>query len=178
MNNILMIACVDRRDMLTGRAFIRDLEQRLAHRVQLTTDGFAVYLDAVQDAFGSQVDFGQDVGFGETYVVSGDPDPGHMHTTFVERQNLTMRMCMRRFTRATNGYSKKATCHALMVCLYALYYNFVRIHESVRTTPAMAAGIDDTLHDVGWIADLVAEQEERERPKHRGPYKRRGRLAA
>ena len=90
-------------------------------------------------------------------MVSGNPDPDHISTAYVERQNLTMRMCMRRFTRKTNAFSKKAANHVAMICLYFLYYNFCRIHQSVRMTPAMAAGIDRVLHDVDWIAELVEQ---------------------
>ena len=133
-------------------------------------DGYAAYEEAISDAFGRGVDYAQDLGFGETLVVSGNPDPDHISTAYVERQNLTMRMCMRRFTRKTNAFSKKAANHVAMICLYFLYYNFCRIHQSVRMTPAMAAGIDRVLHDVDWIAELV-EQAFPE-PGPRGSYKK------
>ena len=157
--------------MTYATTFMRDLNARLARSCQLTTDGYAAYVEAISDAFGRGVDYAQDLGFGETLVVSGNPDPDHISTAFVERQNLTMRMCMRRFTRKTNAFSKKAARHVAMICLYFLYYNFVRIHQSTRTSPAQAAGLTDTLHDVDWIAELI-EQAYPE-PGPRGQYQKR-----
>ena len=102
--------------------------------------------------------------------VHGDPDLAHVSTSYVERQNLTMRMHMRRFTRLTNGFSKKAVNHAHHVAIYFMYYNFVRIHQSLRMTPAMAAGVTDRLWE---MSDLVAIVEAAEdAPKARGPYKK------
>ena len=150
---------------------MQDLAQRLAGRVQLTTDGYNLYIDAVQEAFGQRIDYAQDQGFGITEVISGDPDPAHISTTFVERQNLTMRMSMRRFTHATNAFSKKAARHAAMVSLHFLNYNFCWVHKTVRMSPAMAAGLDPVLHDVGWIAELIEEALPPSGP--RGPYKKR-----
>jgi hypothetical protein len=104
--------------------------------------------------------------------VEGRPDPAHVSTSYVERQNLTMRMHMRRFTRLTNGFSKKVEAHADMVALYTVWYNFVRIHKTLRTSPAMAAGISKTLWS---MEDVVALLDARaEPPKPRGPYKPRG----
>src|SRR5687767_12734561 len=105
--------------------------------------------------------------------VSGDPDPGLISTSYVERQNLTMRMHMRRFTRLTNGFSKKVENHAHAVALHMMYYNFVRIHSKLRMTPAMAAGVSDRLWEIGDIVALVEAQEAAEGSKKRGPYRKR-----
>ncbi len=155
-----------------ANAFMIDLDSRMAtERVQMTTDGYTPYIWAVKDVFGQKIDYAMDKGFGDKEIISGWPDEAHISTTFVERQNLTMRMCMRRFTRLTNGFSKKAERHVAMVCLYFLYYNFCRVHGSVRVTPAMEAGIDPVAHDVDWIAGLV--EQSYPPPGPRGPYKRR-----
>lgn len=105
-------------------------------------------------------------------MIEGKPDPKHVSTSFAERQNLTMRMHMRRFTRLTNGFSKKVEAHANAVALHFMYYNFVRIHKTLRVTPAMAAGVTDKLWE---IADIVAliEAKEAKNPMVRGPYKKR-----
>jgi len=141
--------------------FIADLERRLAHRVQLTTDGHKVYLNAVIDAFADEVDYAQLVKYfgnepepqkryspavctgAEKIIRLGDPEPRYISTSYVERQNLTMRMSMRRFTRLTNGFSKKIENHEAAVALHYMHYNFARIHQTLRVTPAMAAGISD-----------------------------------
>ena len=146
-SKLIISYLVGGRSLPYAHAFMQDLAQRLAGRVQLTTDGYNVYIDAVQGAFGKRIDYAQDQGFGITEVISGDPDPDHISTAYVERQNLTMRMCMRRFTRA--------------------------IHKTLRVTPAMAAGLTDTLYDVGWIAELV--EATLPPPGPRGPYKKRQR---
>lgn len=91
----------------------------------------------------------------EKLLISGDPDEEHVSTSLVERQNLTVRMCSRRFTRKTNAFSKSFHHHQLAVCLHFLYYNFIRIHESLRITPAMAAGVTSTLHDFDWLLDMI-----------------------
>ncbi|HVN75136.1 MAG TPA: IS1 family transposase [Thermoanaerobaculaceae bacterium] len=160
------------RDLDTATAFMRDLVARLRHRVQLTTDGLNVYLDAVDDAFGCDVDFAQlqklygtapeaetryspakCIGT-STQVVQGNPKEEHISTSYVERQNLTMRMSMRRFTRLTNGFSKKLTNHMAAVSLYFMHYNFCRKHQTLRgKTPAMAAGVADHVWS---IEELVA----------------------
>ena len=152
-------------------AFMHDLADRLTGRVQLSTDGYGAYEDAVDQAFGRQIDYGQDLGFGVRERVCGNPNESRICTSYIERQNLTMRMCMRRFTRSTNGHSKKACRHVSMTCLYFLYYNFCKIHQSLRVTPAMAAGLTDTPRDIDWIVELV--EKAFPEPKPRGPYKPR-----
>lgn len=146
--------------------FVRDLQSRLQYRVQLTTDGFRAYLTAVEDAFGADVDYAMlikvyehDEAKRERYSPSdivqavptpltGFPDPRHISTSYVERQNLTLRMQLRRFTRLTNAFSKKLTNLRAAVALHFAYYNFVRIHQSLRMTPAMAAGISNELWEI------------------------------
>lgn len=166
-----------------------DLRTRLANRVQLTTDGHKAYLEAVEGAFGSDVDFAQLIKlYGPTITapgryspaecigakkqrVMGSPDIAHVSTSYVERQNLTMRMSMRRFTRLTNAFSKKLDNHIHALALYFAFYNFCRIHKTLRVTPAMAAGITDrlwSLEDIGAKIDAMAPA-----PKPRGPYKPR-----
>ncbi len=157
-------------------AFMQDLADRLTGRVQLSTDGYGAYEDAVDQAFGRQIDYGQDLGFGVRERVCGNPNEDRICTSYIERQNLTMRMCMRRFTRATNAFSKLACRHVSMTCLYFLYYNWVRIHQSLRVTPAQAAGLTDTLHDMDWIAELV--EEAFPEPGLRGKYQPRQQQAA
>jgi IS1 family transposase len=182
---------VGKRDADYAKSFIEDLSKRLAHRVQLTTDGHKAYLSAVEDAFGANVDYAMLVKlYGETTghtterkyspakccgsikgTVCGDPDYRYISTSHVERQNLTMRMSMRRFTRLTNAFSKKIENHEYALAIYFTHYNFVRIHHSLRVSPAMAAGISDKLWS---MEDLVAMIEAREpAPKKRGPYKKR-----
>ena len=157
----------------TAIEFMDDLRGRLANRVQLTTDGHNAYLEAVEGAFGGDVDYAQLVKlYGDapekekryspaTCVgtrkrrVEGNPDVHEVSTSYVERQNLTMRMGMRRFTRLTNAFSKKLENHLLMLSLYFVHYNFVRIHSPLRMTPAMAAGVSETLNDMEWIVGLI-----------------------
>ena len=163
----------------TAIEFMDDLRSRLANRVQLTTDGHKAYLEAVEGAFGGAVDYAQLVKlYGEAggkssdkryspaectgirkRTVEGMPDPAHISTSYVERSNLTMRMGMRRFTRLTNTFSKKIENHLHMLSLFFVHYNFVRVHKSLRMTPAMAAGVADTLHDMEWIVDLIDARE-------------------
>ena len=176
------------RDAECAYEFMADVRARLAGRVQLTSDGHKVYLQAVHETFHGDVDYAQlvkhygpapDAGKGRysppqcigthNEHVSGRPDPAHVSTSYVERQNLTMRMHMRRFTRLTNGFSKKIENHVNAVSLHFAYYNFVRIHKTLRMSPAMAAGVADRLWE---MADLVAIVEAAEQaPKKRGPYK-------
>ncbi len=158
------------RDGVTARIFVNDLAKRLANRIQLTSDGLSVYLAAVEKAFHGHVDYamlqkiynetsgGQKryspaecIGC-ETKIINGDPDPKFISTSYIERQNLTMRMSMRRYTRLTNAFSKKIENHVAMVALHTMHYNFVRIHQTLRITPAMAAGVADQLWS---IEDLI-----------------------
>lgn len=155
--------------------FMQDVAGRLAHRVQLTTDGHKPYLEAVEGAFGCDVDYAQLVkiygqapeghrrysppvctGMTRT-VVSGAPAPAHVSTSYVERQNLTMRMSMRRFTRLTNGFSKKVENHAAAVALHFMYYNFARVHQTLRVTPAMEAGVADHAWMLAEIVGLLTQ---------------------
>jgi len=163
---------VGRRDAVSGEAFIKDLASRLKHRIQLSTDGFKVYLTAVEEAFGADIDFGMIVKvYGhnqdeqtrryspavcigcEKEVISGNPDQNLISSSYIERQNLTMRMSMRRFTRLTNGFSKKIENHMHAIALHYMYYNFCRIHKTLRCTPAMEAGVSKKLWS---IEDIVA----------------------
>lgn len=179
------------RDGEYALAFIDDLRQRISNRVQLTTDGHKAYLMAVEEAFGADVDYAQLVklygnapeSFKGRYspadcigarkeAVTGNPDKRHVSTSYVERSNLTMRMGMRRFTRLTNAFSKKIENHAHAVALHVMHYNFVRIHKTLKVTPAMAAGVSDRLWS---MEDVVALIDAAEGPaKKRGPYKKRG----
>jgi IS1 family transposase len=161
-----------------AHSFMYDLSLRLGNSpVQITTDGLRAYVDAVWENFGESVDFGQLVKlYGPStegqhrysppqcigavkHPVFGNPDPKHISTSFVERQNLTMRMQMRRFTRLTNGFSKKFENHCHALAIYFVFYNWIRIHKSLRVTPAMAAGLTDKLMD--W-ADVVRMIDNRE----------------
>jgi len=153
--------------------FVSDLCKRLRSRIQLTTDGYLGYEDAVERAFGGEVDYAQLVkiygkvkaslpqtciGTQKT-VFSGKPDNRRISTSLVERQNLTMRMRMRRFTRSTNGFSKKIENHAAAVALHFMYYNFCQIHKSLRITPAMAAGVSDHLWEIENLIELLEKKE-------------------
>lgn len=179
---------VGSRDGDAARAFMGDLAPRLANRVQLTTDGHRVYLDAVEEAFAWDIDYAMLVKhYGEgpqgpdrkyspaEYVsaekrrITGRPDKAHVSTSFVERQNLTMRMSCRRFTRLTNAFSKKVENHAHAVALHFMYYNFGRIHKTLRVTPAMEAGVSKHVWSLEEIAALVPEPV----AKKRGPYKKK-----
>src|ERR1022692_4627115 len=155
--------------------FMQDCAQRIRGRVQITTDGHKAYLEAVEGAFGMDVDYAQlqkiygaptdadqrryspakCIG-ADMKVVSGNPDPKHVSTSYVERHNLTMRMSMRRFTRLTNGFSKKIENHIHMVAIHAVHYNFARIHKTLRITPAMAAGLSDHVWTLEEIVLLAA----------------------
>ena len=163
------------RDAGSAFTFASDLKDRLANRVQLTSDGLRLYVAAVEDVFGADVDYAQLVklygtsGENETRyspakcigclskAVTGNPDPKHVSTSYVERANLTMRMHVRRFTRLTNGFSKKVENHIHMVALYAVFYNFTKIHKTLRVTPAMAAGLTDRVWDMADIVRLLEE---------------------
>ena len=167
-----------------------DLRARLANRVQLTTDGHRAYLEAVEGAFGADVDYAQLVKlYGATIAApgryspaecigskkvrrEGNPDIDHVSTSYVERQNLTMRMSMRRFTRLTNAFSKKLDNHIHALALYFVFYNFCRIHKTLRMSPAMAAGVTDRLWS---LEDVLARIDaDAPAPAKRGPYRKRG----
>jgi IS1 family transposase len=174
-----LIPCwyVGTRDSRAAYHFMHDLAARLAHRVQLTTDGLKVYLDAVEIAFGDEIDYAQLVKiYGEgpktearyspaqcmgarKAVVSGKPDFGHVSTSHVERHNLTIRMGNRRFTRLTNAFSKKVENHEHMLALFFCFYNFCRIHQSLRCTPAMAAGVSTRVWEISDIVALIDSTE-------------------
>ncbi len=170
--------------------FVDDLRTRLANRVQLTSDGLKAYLEAVEGAFGDDIDYAilhkvygsspenmkgkyspaECIGT-QKHRIEGDPDLKHVSTSYVERQNLTIRMHMRRFTRLTNGFSKKVENHAYAVALHMMYYNFVRIHSTLRMSPAMAAGVSKRLWEIGDIVALI-EAQEAKADRTRGPYKK------
>lgn len=153
---------------------MEDCARRINGRVQVTTDGHRAYLEAVEGAFGMDVDYAQlqkiygapsdaemrryspakCIGT-DMKVVSGNPDPEHVSTSFVERQNLTMRMSMRRFTRLTNGFSKKVENHAHMVAIHFMHYNFARVHKTLRVTPAMESGLADHIWSLEEIVGLA-----------------------
>src|SRR5947207_14688098 len=159
------------RDTATATAFVSDLASRLSNRVQITTDGHRPYLEAVENAFGMEVDYSilqkiygsvlenetryspaKCIGINVRHV-SGNPDPKHISTSYIERQNWTVRTKMRRYTRLSNGFSRKLGNHAAATALNYFAYNFIQIHSTLRTSPAMAAGVTNRLWDV---ADLVA----------------------
>jgi IS1 family transposase len=161
------------RDANWAKSFMGDVASRLTTRVQITTDGHGVYAEAVEGAFGMDVDYamliklygapvnsdtryspGEVIGI-ETKIRTGNPDPKHISTSYVERQNLTMRMSMRRFTRLTNGFSKKLANHEHMLAVYFVYYNFCRVHQTLRVTPAMEAGIADHVWNIAELVTLV-----------------------
>jgi IS1 family transposase len=176
------------RDGEYAMAFMDDLRSRLANRVQLTNDGHKAYLEAVEGAFGADVDYAminkiygtapesakgryspaECIGVKKERI-EGNPDPKHVSTSYAERQNLTMRMHMRRFTRLTNAFSKKVEHHAYAVALHFMYYNFVRTHSALRMPPAMAAGIADHPWEISDIVALVEASDPK--PGRRGPYK-------
>jgi IS1 family transposase len=167
--------CVGNRDYATAKAFIDDLASRLVNRVQLTTDGNRLYLQAIKSAFGSDIDYAVLVKHygGSSSVTAevryspaqctgcekkpkiGEPDPRHISTSLIERQNLTMRMHMRRYTRLTNAFSKKLENHAASMAIHYVWYNFVRIHSTLRVTPAMAAGVTDRLWSIEDLVNLL-----------------------
>jgi hypothetical protein len=163
---------IGKRDLPTATAFLADLSDRLANRVQLSSDALSAYVDATERAFGADVDYGQIVKFYEAEpvecgryspphvvgversVIVGNPDQAHISTSLIERQNLTMRMSMRRFTRLTNAFSKKIENLRAAVSLHFAHYNFVRVHRSLRITPAIEAGVSDRL----WSIDELVER--------------------
>jgi IS1 family transposase len=176
-SKLMVSYAVGTRTQVTAYDFMKDLASRLANRVQLTTDGYLHYLTAVEYAFGSDVDYammmktfgtpGHNVRTGRyspgTFlgasrrVITGDPDRRHISTSHVERQNLTMRMQMRRFTRLTNGFSKKIEMHTYAVALHFMHYNFCKIHQTLRITPAMQAGLSDHVWETSELVYLLSE---------------------
>ena len=163
----------------TANAFMQDVASRIKTRIQLTTDGHRVYADAVENAFGGDIDYAMLVKiYGastetesryspatcigcRTGTLAGIPDPKHVSTSFVERQNLSMRMGMRRFTRLTNAFSKKLENHGHAVALYFMHYNFCRVHKTLRVTPAMEAGIADHVWTLEELVNLLELKEHR-----------------
>jgi IS1 family transposase len=168
---------VGKRDAESAEIFMKSLAARLKNQVQLSTDGLRTYLDAVESAFEGKVDYAQLVkqyGTSEKdgkkdnrsqYIgaekmrICGHPDMGKLSTSYVERQNLTVRMSMRRFIRKTNGYSKKYENHCCAIALHYVYYNFVRIHHTLRVTPAMEAGLTNKLMEISDIVKLADENQ-------------------
>jgi len=168
---------VGRRDAGCATEFLQDIASRLSNRIQLTTDGHKMYLDAVPDAFAEDIDyaqlvkvFGNDPEGQKRYIpaqclgtkrveVIGEPDPKHVSTSYVERQNLNMRMNMRRFTRLTNAFSKKIDNHVHSIALFHMHYNFCRIHQTLRVTPAMEAGISQHVWSIQEILALKRQTE-------------------
>ena len=185
---------VSGRDGDCAKWFMDDVAARLATHVQLTSDGHKAYLDAVEGAFGADVDYAMLVKiYGASpesakgryspaectgaikTPIEGKPDPKHISTSYSERSNLTMRMHNRRFTRLTNAFSKKFENHAHMVAIYAVWYNWLRIHRTLRVTPAMAAGLSQTVMD--W-SDIIGAMDADVPVKKRGPYKKSALSAA
>lgn len=179
---------VGRRDSEHGIEFVKDLKSRLTDRVQITTDSFAPYRNLVPHAFKQDVDYAMLVKIFRTSpyagryspgeccgtkvkVIRGKPDPDHISTSYAERANLTMRMSMRRFTRLTNAFSKKVENHVHALAIYFMHYNFIRVHQSLRVTPAMEAGIAKsplTMEDVVAMVDAANPT-----PATRGPYRKK-----
>jgi IS1 family transposase len=175
-NKIIPSYFIGKRNAENTHDFVSSVAARLRNRVQISTDGLKLYIDAIRDSFGPNVDYAQivksyeaePVGVGrysppkvtstEKTPISGSPVAEWVSTSIVERQNLTMRMGMRRFTRLTNGFSKKLENHCAAIALHVAFYNFARIHSSLRVTPAMAAGVENTAWDLG---QLLAAAEER-----------------
>lgn len=162
------------RDAGFAHDFMIDLASRLENRVQLTTDGLRAYLSAVEYAFGDQIDYAMlvkqygdapagdqrryspaEVTGTKRKVISGAPNDKHICTSIIERQNLTMRMGIRRFTRLTNGFSKKIENHVHAISLHYMFYNFAKIHQSLRMTPAMAAGVSNHVWSIAEIVALL-----------------------
>lgn len=181
------------RDGHTASVFVRDLADRLDGRVQLTTDGHKPYLAAIEGAFGADIDYAMLIKLygnegsnkhAETRyspaactgtdknVITGNPDPAHVSTSYVERLNLTTRMCVRRFTRLTNAFSKKVENHACAVALHFFHYNFIRIHKTLRVTPAMAAGVTERLWEVDDLIQMLIDEEDAEE-EQKGPRRTR-----
>ncbi|VXC65469.1 helix-turn-helix domain-containing protein [Sphingomonas sp. 8AM] len=192
-SKLIVSYLVGGRDAEYAMWFMDDLRDRLANRVRLTSDGHRAYLEAVEGAFGDDADYAQLVKlYGPTITapgryspaectgakkvrVTGSPNPTDVSTSYVERQNLTMRMRMRRLTCLNNTFLKKVESHTYAVALHMMYYNFVRIQETLRVTPAMAASVTDRLWEIADIAKLVEDAEAK--PTKRGPYKKQCRIS-
>jgi IS1 family transposase len=177
-SKLIISYLVARRDAKSAKMFMEDLSSRISGRIQMTTDGHKVYVNAVENAFGSEIDYAMLIKiYGaplqedsstryspatcidcKTAVLSGAPDPAKICTSYVERQNLTMRMSMRRFTRLTNGFSKKVENHGHAVALHFMHYNFVRIHKTLRVTPAMEAGLANHPWTIEELCNLIPEK--------------------
>lgn len=174
------------RDAAVAKALMDDMVTRLSNRVQMTTDGHKPYLEAVEGAFGSAIDYamliklygtpvgtigryspGECIG-AEPRRIEGRPDPKHISTSYVERKNLNIRMGNRRFTRLTNAFSKSAEAHYYMMCLYAVFHNFIRDHKTLRMTPAESIGLCKSAMTIGDIVDLIDARAPA--PKARGKY--------
>lgn len=188
-SKLIVSHLVGGRDAEYALAFMDDLRSRINTRVQLTTDGHKAYLTSVEEAFGGDVDYAQLVkmfgsapenmkgkyspaectGIKKT-VISGNPDMKNVSTSYVERSNLTMRMHNRRFTRLTNGFSKKLENHLHAISLFVMNYNYCKIHKTLRVTPAMAAGLTDHVWDLEEVIALLTKDEQ---PKKRGSYKKK-----
>ena len=167
------------RDAGSAFTFMNDVASRISTRVQLTTDGHKVYMNAVEDAFGADVDYAMltkvygaaqenetryspaKILSSTTEVIKGNPNPKFISTSFVERQNLTMRMGMRRFTRLTNGFSKKVANHEAAVALHFMHYNFCRVHQTLRVTPAIEAGVASHVWSLAEVVGLLDATEKK-----------------
>jgi IS1 family transposase len=172
---------VGSRNEENAEAFIRDLANRLSGKIQMTTDGLRLYVNAIEGAFGGAIDYamltklygssGNEAASPETRyspgrikgskveMTIGDPDRHHISTSYVERSNLTMRMSMRRFTRLTNAFSKKFANHCHAISLHMFHYNFIRVHQTLGCTSAMAAGVTDHLWSIGDLVNLIESRE-------------------
>jgi IS1 family transposase len=177
---------VGSRDAGTATEFCQDLASRLSYRPQITSDGLKVYIGALEDAFNGELDYamlqkiyaaapGSETRYSpaectgiQKQVISGNPDPKRISTSYVERANLSMRMGLRRYTRLTNGHSKKLENHCAALAIFFMHYNFGRIHSTIRCSPAMAAGVTSHLWSIEEIVNLLPA----EAPKKRGPYKK------
>jgi IS1 family transposase len=174
-SKLIVSYLVGQRGPAWAKLFMEDVALRVASRIQLTTDGLKMYGDAVEGAFGCDVDYamliklygnnsfdtkyspGECIGI-RSAVLQGNPNPKHISTSFVERQNLSMRMGMRRFTRLTNGFSKKLENHAHQIALYFMHYNYCRIHKSLRVTPAMEARLTNHVWTIEELCGLIPEK--------------------
>jgi IS1 family transposase len=175
-NKLIISYMIGNRDADSAKALIEDLRNRLAVKTQITTDGHRAYLEAIESTFGSDVDYGMlnklygasDEGEkryspakcigSKKEIIQGAPDPKHISTSYIERSNLTVRMGIRRFTRLTNAFSKKLENHYHALALYFMFYNFVRIHKTLRVSPAMSAGLTDKLWSMEDIVNLIDEK--------------------